>query len=73
MDEKLLVIINEILTDKGESKIDALADSVSLRNDLGFDSMDLAVLTAKLDEECGIDIFENGIVDKIEDIKRKLG
>lgn len=73
MDEKLLVIINEILADKGESKIDALADSVSLRNDLGFDSMDLAVLTAKLDEECGIDIFENGIVDKIEDIKRKLG
>ncbi len=40
---------------------------------MGFDSMDLAVLTARIDEEYGVDIFESGIIDTVKEIKQKLG
>ena len=72
MEKKLLLILNEILTDKDQPVIEELNNEASLRKDLGFDSMDLAFLTAKLDEEFGIDIFEDGIVDSVGEILKKL-
>lgn len=72
MDKILLGIVNEILDDKGLKKIENLNNKLSLRKDLGFDSMDLALLTAKLDEECGVDIFEDGIIDTVEEVLKKL-
>ena len=72
MKETLLIIINEILEEKNEQRLDALNEGISLRKDLGFDSMDLALLTAKLDEECGVDIFEDGIIDTVEEVLKKL-
>ena len=72
MDKILLGIINEILEEKGLKKIEELDVKISLRKDLGFDSMDLALLTAKLDEECGVDIFEDGIIDTVEEVLKKL-
>ena len=72
MDKFLLNIINEILEDKELPKINELKSTISLRRDLCFDSMDLAFLTAKVDEECGVDIFEDGIIDTVEDIFKKL-
>lgn len=73
MEQNLLSVINEILTDKNGAIIETLNGNMSLRKDLGFDSMDLAVLTAKLDAEYGIDIFEDGIIDTVEEVLNKLG
>ncbi len=72
MDKFLLNIINEILEEKGKAKIDIIDVNTSLRKDLKFDSMDLALLTAKLDEEFEIDIFEDGIVDSVGEVLKKL-
>lgn len=69
----ILDIINEILEDKGEKNIKKIDLDASLRKDIGFDSIDLAVLTAKIDVKYGIDIFEDGIVDTVKEILEKLG
>lgn len=72
MEKALLEIINEILEDKNLPLVESLNANMSLRKDLGFDSMDLAFLTAKLDEDYNVDIFDDGIVDTIDEILKKL-
>lgn len=68
MKEKLLGIINEILENENRKAINEISNGVSLRKDLGFDSLDLAVLTVTVEDEFGVDIFENGNIDTIEEI-----
>jgi acyl carrier protein len=43
-----------------------------LRNDVGFDSLDLAELTVRIEAEYDIDIFEDGIVSVVGEIFKKL-
>ena len=45
---------------------------MSLRKDLGFDSFDLAELTVLVEDEFGIDIFADGLVDTIQEVEAKL-
>ncbi len=72
MEEKLLKIINIILEKNNKELISVLRPDYSLRNDLGFDSLDLAELTVRIEAEFGKDIFEDGIVYKIGEILEKL-
>ncbi|MGI6794791.1 phosphopantetheine-binding protein, partial [Bacteroides sp. KG68] len=44
----------------------------NLRDDLGLTSFDLAELTVKLEDEFDIDIFEDGLVNTIGEIYKKL-
>ena len=76
MDEKLTVlleIINEILEDKDKKTLSQIDEHTSLRKDAGMDSIDLAVLTARIDEEYDVDIFEGGIIDTVGEVLKKLG
>lgn len=72
MEEKVLAIINEILTAKGEDIINHLSVDNSLRDDFNFTSFDLAELTVKIEDEFDIDIFEDGLVSTIGEIYAKL-
>jgi len=60
--------INSIRKDKGLSELSTISLNDTLRNDLGLDSFDLALLTSLIDDEKNIDIFENGLVDTIDEI-----
>jgi len=64
----ILKIINEILDQEELEKLNKLDPSISLTKDLKMDSMMLAELTVKIEEETGIDIFENGVVGTIGEI-----
>lgn len=68
MNEKLIDIINEILENDNRKTISNLNNDMSLRKDLEFDSLDLAVFTVKVEDEYGIDIFENGNIDSISEV-----
>lgn len=68
----LLDCINAVLKKKGKPQIQELDERVSLRLDLGFDSLDLAELTVRLEDKTGIDIFAQGPVDTISEILRRL-
>lgn len=70
--KSLLEIINEVLENEGKNKINTLNSEMSLKDDLAMDSLDLAHLTVLIEEEYGIDIFEDTIIYKISDIEKKL-
>jgi len=72
MREKLLDIINSIKRNKFEDQFLELKPEQQLREDLNFDSFDLAELTVKIEEEFGVDIFEDGLVNSIHEIYAKL-
>lgn len=68
----LLDIINEIKEAKGENLLTSLDKDMKLRDDLGLDSFDLALLTAKIEDEFDIDVFEDGLIETIGEILIKL-
>jgi acyl carrier protein len=71
--EFLKSVINDILEEKDDAdSVNSLDDSMSLTNDLGLDSLDLAEMTVRLEDQYGIDVFEDDIVDKIGEVIEKL-
>ena len=73
MEEKLLEIINYILRKNDKDVLDKLDVKLSLRNDLMLDSLDLAELTVRIEDEFDVDIFEDGIIDSIDEIVTIIG
>jgi acyl carrier protein len=72
VEQELLKIINSILEQNEKEPISQLDNSMSLREDLGFDSLDLAQLTVIIEDKFGVDIFEDGIVDTIQEVINKI-
>jgi acyl carrier protein len=72
MEEKILEIINTIRISKGLDSLLSIQPENNLRNDLEFTSFDLAELTVRIEDIFDIDIFEDGIVNTVEEIYKKL-
>lgn len=72
MQKKLLKIINTVRDNKGLPAIPELKPEQDLRTDMGFDSLDLAELTVRIEKETGIDIFADSFVMTVADILAKL-
>ena len=72
MSEKLLIIVNTVRDNKGLPPMAELKPEHDLRTDLGFDSLDLAELTVRVEKEFGIDIFADSFVLTVADILAKL-
>lgn len=70
--EKLKGIINTVLSNRGKMIVNQIKETDLLREDLGFDSLDLAELTVRIEAEFDVDIFEDGIVTSISDILKKI-
>lgn len=72
---KLEEIINEICVEKKLDTVTLKSEdykNLHLKNDIGFDSFDLAQLTVMIEDEYDIDVFENGIVNYVGEIVDKL-
>ncbi|KUO64332.1 MAG: hypothetical protein APF84_09855 [Gracilibacter sp. BRH_c7a] len=72
MKNNLLELINEILANSDREPIRTLDEEVSLRHDIGFDSIDLAVFTVNIENIFEVDIFETGNIDTIKDVLERL-
>lgn len=72
MEEKILEIFNIVLNNRGKVNVTSLKPELHLRNDIGFDSLDLAELTVRIEAEYDIDIFEDGIVNTVGEILKRL-
>lgn len=70
--EKLKKIINTVLKNRGKNEVETLNQSSHLRNEIGFDSLDLAELTVRIEAEYDVDIFEDGIVNTVGEIMEKI-
>ncbi|HQB28167.1 MAG TPA: phosphopantetheine-binding protein [Paludibacter sp.] len=72
MQENILKIINIVLENRSKKRLESITNEMNLRNDIGFDSLDLAELTVRIEAEYDIDIFEDGIVNTVGEILEKL-
>lgn len=72
MEKKIFEIINSIREGRGLSPVNSIDNSTKLRSDLDFTSFDLAELTVRIEDEFDIDIFEDGIIETIGEIYKKL-
>ena len=65
-------MINEVLEESGRDQIPCIERGTLLRNDLGLDSLDLAVLTVKIEAKLGVDVFAKGIVTTVGEILDRI-
>ncbi|HPO55889.1 MAG TPA: acyl carrier protein [Ignavibacteriaceae bacterium] len=72
METKIHEIINLILINRKKNKVDEISNEHHLRDYLNLDSLDLAELTVRIENEFGIDVFEDGIVETVGEIIEKL-
>lgn len=72
MENKLLEIINIVMENKDIPLISSINLTDDLRNDLGFDSFDLAELTVRIEDEFEVDIFSNGLINTVGQIIEQL-
>lgn len=70
--DQLTDIVNVVRANKGLPALPALTPDMRLREDLGFDSLDLAELTARLDERFHVDVFAEGVVGTVGAIAERL-
>ncbi len=70
--DRLLEIINIVKSNNNQELIKSISDNLHLQNDLGFDSLGLAELTVRLENEYDIDIYENELVFTVGDVRKKL-
>lgn len=69
---ELVEIINTVLRNAGKPVANSISEQTHLRNDLGFDSFNLAELTVRIEEKFNCDVFEEGLVNTIGEIKERL-
>jgi acyl carrier protein len=69
---KILEIINEVADENDKQVVKEYNDKLDLRNDFNLDSLDLAELTVRIEEEFDVDIFADGLIEKIDEIVAKL-
>lgn len=71
--DKINELLIEVLKERNikYSKIE-ITENTKLFDDLGIDSIGLAVLTVLIEDEFSIDIFEDGIVRTVGEIYRKI-
>jgi acyl carrier protein len=70
--ELLFEIINTVRINKGLKPIPDIKPVDDLRTVMGFDSLDLAELTVRVEKEFGVDIFADSFVLTVGDIIKKL-
>lgn len=69
---ELYIIINEVRNNKGHPAISKITRELRLREDIGFESLDLAELTVRIEEKFGVDVFSDGLVHTVGEIEGKL-
>jgi len=71
-EKKVISIIRDILSDENMESEMKIIESTKLKEDLGFDSLMLAVLTVKIENEFDVDVFEDGLVFTVGEIFSKI-
>ncbi|KHL96808.1 hypothetical protein QW71_05280 [Paenibacillus sp. IHB B 3415] len=70
--EEIQIIINEMLSVNTGDTYPILNLNDNLREDLHFDSFDMAELTVRIEAKFGVDIFEGAHVYTVKDVLQRL-
>lgn len=69
---ELLNIVNTVRENKGVAPLTRITPEMRLREDLGFDSLDLAELTVRIDERYQVDVFAAGLLKTVGEVAARL-
>ena len=72
MNQDIAALINEVRQNKRQPPVNELKPGSRLREDLGFESLDLAELTVRIEEKFGVDVFADGLVHTVGEIAQKI-
>lgn len=67
--QDLLTVFNQVRENKRLPAIAELTADLRLREDLDFESLDLAELTVRIEEKFGVDVFADGLVHTVGEIQ----
>lgn len=70
--DTLKKIVNTVRENKGLDPLVTITPENDLRIDIGFDSLDLAELTVRIEKETGVDVFADSFVNTIGEILAKI-
>jgi acyl carrier protein len=65
-------LIREVLHEVGREAPVVILPEMRLRQDLGFDSLELAILTVKIEAEYGVDVFAQGVVHTVGEVLQRV-
>tara|TARA_R100001443_G_C3317829_1_gene169310 strand:+ start:686 stop:904 length:219 start_codon:yes stop_codon:yes gene_type:complete len=68
----LIKIIEVVLENSSLEYKEEISSETKLREDLGLDSLALAELAVRIEEQYDIDVFEDGLVHTVDEIMQKL-
>ena len=68
----LIKIIEVVLENSSLEYKEEITSDTKLREDLGLDSLALAELAVRIEEQYDIDVFEDGLVHTVDEIIQKL-
>ena len=68
----LKLLVHQIMDDAGRDAPSTWKSTLRLREDLGFDSLELAVLTVRVEAVFGVDVFADGVVQTVGEIEDKI-
>lgn len=68
MHSDLLRLIDEVRANQKQPPAKGVTRATRLREDLGFESLDLAELTVRIEERFGVDVFAEGLVHTVGEI-----
>jgi len=72
MEDKIYEIIKTVMTNSSINNSVGINRYTDLRKDLSLDSLALAELAVRVEEEYGVDVFEDGIVETVQEIIDKV-
>ena len=72
MDPALLEIFNQVRFNKKQPSLLEVTASTRLREDMGFESLDLAELTVRIEARFKVDVFADGLVYTVGEIQKKI-
>jgi acyl carrier protein len=65
-------IIEDLLSESGKPMLDGLGSGLRLREDLGLDSMELAILTVRIEAVYQVDVFERGLATTVGEVAERI-
>lgn len=72
IDNDLVLLANQVRGHKSLPPLAQVVSSTRLREDLGFNSLDLAEFTVRIEERFGVDVFADGIVTTFGEVRDKV-
>jgi acyl carrier protein len=62
MEQVVFNILSTVLSNNDLATKEVYDPELRMREDLGMDSIMLAEMTVRIEDECGVDVFEGGMV-----------